>query len=135
MIIVMGYFSYFISANLCHGGKRGVWFRVLCDVLRKHNRCRDGDSLLLCKGNLCCYVDRAWLIVLFSATSFCRLVLRLFVVIGKVYSFHEQLAVVDLIGQRIAEQFADCTVVHGALAHRSQVVVLVYFAPVNTFLE
>ena len=69
MIIVMGYFSYFISANLCHGGKPGAWFRVLCDALRKHNRDRDEDSLLLCKGNLCDYVDKAWLIVLFSATS------------------------------------------------------------------
>ena len=38
---------------------------------------------------------RYMLILLFSATSFCRLVLRLFVVIGIVYSFNEQLAVVD----------------------------------------
>jgi hypothetical protein len=39
--------------------RRGVWFRVLCDVLRKHNRDRDEDSLSD-KGNLCDYVDRAW---------------------------------------------------------------------------
>jgi len=39
--------------------RRGVWFRVLCDVLHTHNRDRDGDSLS-CKGNLCDYVDRAW---------------------------------------------------------------------------
>ena len=38
---------------------RGVWFRVLCDVLRKHNNVRDADSLLD-MGNLCDYVDRAW---------------------------------------------------------------------------
>ena len=42
---------------------RGVWFRVLCDVLRKHNRDRAADSLSD-KGMICYYVDRAWLIVL-----------------------------------------------------------------------
>lgn len=77
-----------ISANLFLASRRGVWFRVLYDVLRRHNRDRDEDSLWD-KGNLCYYADRAWLIVLFSATSFCRLVLRLFVVIGIVNSFHE----------------------------------------------
>ena len=40
--------------------RRGVWFLQLCDVLRRHNRDRDEDSLPLCKGNLCYYVDRAW---------------------------------------------------------------------------
>jgi hypothetical protein len=37
--------AFLISANLCRGGRRGVWFRVLCDVQRRHNRDRDGDSL------------------------------------------------------------------------------------------
>ena len=36
-----------------------VWFRVLYDVLRRHNRDRDEDSLSD-KGNLCDYVDRAY---------------------------------------------------------------------------
>ena len=49
----------FTSANLCRGDRREVWFRVLCDVLRKHNNVRDADSLLD-MGNLCDYVDRAW---------------------------------------------------------------------------
>lgn len=59
MIIVIGIFSCFNSASLCRGGRRGVWFRVLCDVLRKHNRDRDEGNPLY-KGNLCDYVDRAW---------------------------------------------------------------------------
>jgi len=67
---------------------RGVWFRVLCGELHTRSTFRDEDSLWD-KGNLCDYVDRAWLLFLFSATSFSRLVLRLFVVIGIVYSFHE----------------------------------------------
>ena len=29
MIIVIGIFSCFISANLCRGDRRGVWFRAL----------------------------------------------------------------------------------------------------------
>lgn len=29
MIIVIGIFSCFISANLCRGDRRGVWFHVL----------------------------------------------------------------------------------------------------------
>ena len=39
--------------------RRGVWFRMLCDVQRTHNTFRDVDSLSD-KGNLCDYVDRAW---------------------------------------------------------------------------
>ena len=39
--------------------RRGVWFHVLYDVLRKHNRDRDADSLWD-KDNLCDYADRAW---------------------------------------------------------------------------
>lgn len=54
----------FTSANLCRGGRRGVWFHVLCGVLRTRNTFRAADSLWN-KGNLCDYVDRAWLIVLF----------------------------------------------------------------------
>ena len=42
-----------------------VWFRVLYDVLRRHNRDRDEDSLSD-KGNLCYYVDRAWWLMLFN---------------------------------------------------------------------
>ena len=67
---------------------RGVWFRVLCGVRRTRSTCRAADSLSD-KDTLCDYADRAWLLFLFSATSFSRLVLRLFVVIGIVYSFHE----------------------------------------------
>ena len=55
----MSLHAFLISANLCRGGRRGVWFRVLCGVLRRHNRDRDEDSLWD-KGNLCDYVDRAW---------------------------------------------------------------------------
>ena len=47
----------FTSANLCHGGRRGVWFLRLCDERRKHNNVRDEDSLED-KGNLCNYTDR-----------------------------------------------------------------------------
>ena len=43
--------------------RRGGWFHVLCGVLHTHNRDRDADSLS-CKGNLCDYVDRAWLVIL-----------------------------------------------------------------------
>ena len=47
----------FTSANLCHGGRQGVWFLRLCDERRKHNNVRDEDSLED-KGNLCNYTDR-----------------------------------------------------------------------------
>ncbi len=49
----------FIKIRLNYISMPGVWFRVLCDVQRKHNRDRDEDSLSD-KGNLCDYVDRAW---------------------------------------------------------------------------
>ena len=49
-----------ISPNLFPANRREVWFRVLCDVLRKHNRDRDEDNSPLRKGNLCDYVDRTW---------------------------------------------------------------------------
>ena len=68
---------------------RGVWFLRLCGERRKHNNVRDEDSLSWYRDILYYYADRAWLLFLFSATSFSRLVLRLFVVIGIVYSFHE----------------------------------------------
>ena len=55
----MGYFSCFISANLCRGGRRGVWFRVLCGALRTHSTFRGEDSLSD-KGMICDYVDRAY---------------------------------------------------------------------------
>ena len=45
MIIVMGYFSCFNSANLFLASRRGVWFRVLCGELRTRNTFRDEDSL------------------------------------------------------------------------------------------
>ena len=51
----------FTSANLCHASRRGVWFHVLCGVLRRHSRCRGEDNSPLRKGNLCDYVNRAWL--------------------------------------------------------------------------
>ncbi len=35
----------FTSANLYHGGRREVWFRVLYGVRRTHNIFRDEDSL------------------------------------------------------------------------------------------
>jgi hypothetical protein len=38
----------------------GVCCRVLYDAIHRHNRCRDGDSLLLCRDNRYGYVDRAW---------------------------------------------------------------------------
>ena len=60
MIIVMGYFSCFISPNLCRGGRRGVWFRVPYDVPRKHNRDRVADIPLSSMGMICDYVDRAY---------------------------------------------------------------------------
>jgi len=44
--------TFFIFASLFLGGRRGVWFRVLCDVLRKHNRDRAADSLSD-KGMIC----------------------------------------------------------------------------------
>ena len=53
-------------ANLCYGGRRGVWFHVPCDERRKHNNVRDADNSPLCKGNLCDYVDRSWWLVLFN---------------------------------------------------------------------
>lgn len=46
-----------------------VWFRVLCDVLRKHNRDRAADSLSD-KGNLYYYVDRAWLGLFYDVTNY-----------------------------------------------------------------
>ena len=67
--------------------------------------------------------------------SFCRLVLRLFVVIGIVNSFHEQFAVIDLVSQGIAEQTTDVAVIYRALAHCSQILVLIYLTPIDTFLE
>ena len=50
----------FTSAIQFHGDMRGVWFRVLCDVLRTRSTFRDEDNSPLRKGNLCDYVDRAW---------------------------------------------------------------------------
>ena len=46
-----------------------VWFRVLCDVLRKHNRDRAADSLSD-KGNLYYYVNRAWLGLFYYVTNY-----------------------------------------------------------------
>ena len=42
--------------------RRGVWFRVLCGERRTHNTFRDEDIPLLYRGNLCDYVDRAYVI-------------------------------------------------------------------------
>ena len=45
--------------------RRGVWFRVLCDVLRTHNTFRDEDRLPLCKDNRYRYAGNgAWWLVL-----------------------------------------------------------------------
>ena len=60
-----------ISASLFPGGRRGVWFRRLYDVLRKHNRDRDEDSLSD-KGMICYYVDRAWQLYSFLARFSCK---------------------------------------------------------------
>ena len=60
--ILMFTYMYAISPNLSLSNRRGVWFRVLCGVLRKRNRDRDEDSLSD-KGNLFDYVDRAWFII------------------------------------------------------------------------
>ena len=38
---------------------RGVWFRVLCDVLHTHNNIRDEDNSPLRKGSQYCYANRA----------------------------------------------------------------------------
>ena len=51
------YIPLHIDINL--GGRRGVWFRVLCGELHTHNTFRVADSLLLCMGNQYYYVDRA----------------------------------------------------------------------------
>ena len=40
--------------------RRGVWFRVLCDVLCTHNTFRASGIFPSRMDNLCCYVDRAW---------------------------------------------------------------------------
>lgn len=53
-----GLHAFLISANLCRGGRRGVWFRVHGDVQRRHNRDRDADSLWD-KGSRYYYVDMA----------------------------------------------------------------------------
>ena len=54
-----GLHAFLISANLFHASRRGVWFRVLCGELHKHNRDRAEDSLSD-KGMICYYVDRAY---------------------------------------------------------------------------
>lgn len=38
--------------------RQGVSSRALYGGQRRHNKDRDGDSLLSCKDNRCCYVDR-----------------------------------------------------------------------------
>lgn len=93
-----------------------VSFLLFDDELRTRSTCR-GAGNHGCKGNLCYYADRAWLLFLFSATSFSRLVLRLFVVIGIVDSFHEKFSIVDLIRQSRSEKGFDvlgigCTCAH-----------------------
>gem|GEM_PF-2688595 len=56
-----GLLAFLISANLYHGGRRGVWFRALCGVLRTRSTFRAADSLLSCKDSRYCYVDKgAW---------------------------------------------------------------------------
>ena len=45
-------------ANLCLSNKTVTYSRVLYDEQRRHNRCRDADILLLCKGNQYYYVDK-----------------------------------------------------------------------------
>ena len=47
-------------ANLCLSNKPVTFFRVLCDVQRIRSTFHDVDRLLLCKDNLCYYMDRAW---------------------------------------------------------------------------
>lgn len=46
-------------ARLFHASRRGVWFRVLYDVLRTRSTFRAADILPLCKGNQYYYADRA----------------------------------------------------------------------------
>lgn len=48
----------FTSPIQSRGDMRGVWFRVLYDVLRTRSIFRDEDSLSD-MGNLCYYADRA----------------------------------------------------------------------------
>ena len=47
-------------ANLCLSNKPVISSRVLCDVQRTRSTFRAVDRLLLCKDNLCYYMDRAW---------------------------------------------------------------------------
>jgi len=50
-------------AILSHAGRRGVWCRVVCGGQHRHNRPRDGDSLLLYRDNRWSYVGNGswWL--------------------------------------------------------------------------
>ncbi len=52
-------------ANLCLSNKPVISSRVLCDVQRTRNNVRAADSLSD-KGNLCDYVDRAYVICFVS---------------------------------------------------------------------
>ena len=49
MILIIDTFDFLpfliISANLCRGDRRGVWFRVLCDVQRTHSTFLVGSGL------------------------------------------------------------------------------------------
>ena len=51
--------------------RQGVFCRALYDVKRSRSTFRDGDSLLSCKGNLCDYMDRAWLFIVLVLISLC----------------------------------------------------------------
>ena len=71
---------------------------VMCNALRMVSTSQKYFLAARARFFLILYYGHS-LLFLFSATSFCRLVLRLFVVIRIVNSFHEQFAVVNLIRQ------------------------------------
>ena len=56
--ILMFTYMYAISPIQSRGDMRGVWFHVLCDVLRTHSTFRAADSLSD-KDTQYGYVDRA----------------------------------------------------------------------------
>ena len=65
----------FTSPTLSPLSKPVTSSHVLCDAQRTRNTFRDGDRLLLCKDNLCCYVSKAWWVIWFlyqQAFAFCE---------------------------------------------------------------
>ena len=74
-----GLHAFLISANLCRGGRRGVWFRVLCGELHSRTIKRLAASPFH-HSHHSIYVDRAWYIssaIWFMATHSGRVTWRL----------------------------------------------------------